>query len=414
MHTDIYSHVHVSGTFNLINIKFPNNMLFMLSSKDRVEIVFKGKIPDAVPIAEQEIASNVASEILGRKAMTGGGGIGWWEIAEKLYLKQRDLLVEKVSRDLLELHEKIEFDVIRPPLIGVDGPTRRIDTYTFKYEDKETGTWSIQRYNPISKEYMCIDSSFRRGGWQAVVDYIEKFIDTDMDVDEVSFDTFDRIVDAVGEKMSIAGSHSIGIPIETSWLAALYRNTSLIEAYLDRCLKESLERLRLYAKHGADFIFGGGDLATKNGPVYPPKIFDEIVLPRFKKIINLAHELGLPYIFRTDGNIWPIANSLLISSGTDGFGEIDASAGMKLSELKKSFPRLVLWGNVDCARTLVFGSEEDVKAETVKCISEGAPNGHYIFGSSNTIHPNVKAKNFLTMFEKAKKIRKYPINPQSF
>ncbi|MGQ9597698.1 MAG: hypothetical protein ACUVQY_11080, partial [Thermoproteota archaeon] len=79
-----------------------------------------------------------------------------------------------------------------------------------------------------------------------------------------------------------------------------------------------------------------------------------------RKIINFCHGLELPYIYRTDGNIWQIANELLVESGVDGYGEIDAQAGMKLGELKRSFPNLVLWGNIDCAKTLVLGTKEQV------------------------------------------------------
>jgi uroporphyrinogen decarboxylase len=82
---------------------------------------------------------------------------------------------------------------------------------------------------------------------------------------------------------------------------------------------------------------------------------------------------------------------------------------MKLGELKAKFKGLVLWGNIDCAKTLVFGSKEEVAQETKRAIRQGGPGGGYILGSSNTIHPNVRLENFLVMLETARRYGKYPI-----
>jgi uroporphyrinogen decarboxylase len=43
-----------------------------------------------------------------------------------------------------------------------------------------------------------------------------------------------------------------------------------------------------------------------------------------------------------------------------------------------------------------------------------APGGGYIISSSNTIHPGVKAENYIAMVRAAKKYGKYPIDIPSF
>jgi uroporphyrinogen decarboxylase len=102
-------------------------------------------------------------------------------------------------------------------------------------------------------------------------------------------------------------------------------------------------------------------------------------------------------VFRSDGWLWPVARELFIDSGVDGYGEIDAQAGMRLTELKEKLPELTLWGNVDCAGALVTGTPTDVAEETRHCLEAGAPGGGYILGSSNVIHAHVKTRNFLEM-----------------
>jgi len=68
-----------------------------------------------------------------------------------------------------------------------------------------------------------------------------------------------------------------------------------------------------------------------------------------------------------------------------------------------------LLGNVSCAKTLVSGTPEEIEEETRRAIEIAAPGGGYVLSSSNTIHSQVPAKNYLAMREAARKYGKYPI-----
>jgi uroporphyrinogen decarboxylase len=375
----------------------------LMTGRERVQTAIFHETPDRVPLFEQEIASNVASAILGRRAYTCGGGIGWREVAELLFNGKRDFLVERASRDLKDLHLILDLDMIRPPLLPSKGPKKKINSNTYYYEDEDSKTWWIQRFDESSKMFMTVDSSFRREGLQAVERFIEKSLDKPIEIDENSFNIWDRLFDDFGEEKFFAGGGNLAISMDPPWLKALYQRPTLIEAYLDRVLKILKASIKVQKNHGADLILGGGDIADNHGPVISPSIYRKIFLPKLKELTDFCHSLGLPYIYRTDGYIWPLAKELFVDSGVDGYGEIDAQAGMKLSDLKKKLPHLILWGNVDCAKTLVLGSPSDVEAETKRCIEEGSPGGGFILGSSNTIHPNVKPENFLIMLKTAKK-----------
>ncbi len=380
-----------------------------MKSKDRVREAFAHRESDRVPVFEQEIASNIASKILGRYAYTGGG-IGWRDNVELLFQRRRDFLVEKLCGDLIELHEKLDMDVVRAPLVpekDAEGPKRKLDEYTYYYEDEEEERWSVHRYEPSTMMYSLVDSSFKREGLPAVERFIRNIEDKEIEIDESAFEVMRTMTERLGGERTITAASGIGIPFETSWLRALYEKPEIVGIYLDYCVRRELMLISRYKQIGVDFILGGGDIANNGGPFYSPGVFRKAILPKLKQIVDFCHELALPYIYRTDGNIWPIANELLVESGVDGYGEIDAQAGMRLGELKAKFPGLVLWGNVDCAKTLVFGSREEVIDETRRAITEGAPGGGYILGSSNTIHPNVRLENFLLMLETAKRYGRY-------
>ena len=373
---------------------------------------FNFEEPDRVPLFEQGIASNVASQIFGRYAYTGSGGVGAKDTFELLMERKRDYLVKRMCKDIVELHVKLDLDVVRPPLVpssDAKGPTKVLGKYTYYFEDEETKMWRIYKYSPKSKMMTLIDSSIKREGLRGIERLVEHLEDSEVEYDESIFEVMEYVIDELGDQKFIAGHGGIGVSMDTPWMLALIKRPDLVKRFLEQQLRRTMKLIKLERERGVDFILGGGDLAGTKGPMYSPSLFKKILLPYLKRLVNFCHELGLPYIFRTDGNVWPIARELFVESGVDGYGEIDAQAGMDLGELKRKFPNLILWGNVDCAHTLVFGPEERVVQETIDCIRKAARGGGYILGSSNTIHPNVKARYFLLMLRTAKRYGKYPI-----
>jgi uroporphyrinogen decarboxylase len=226
--------------------------------------------------------------------------------------------------------------------------------------------------------------------------------------DKSIFEGWDKIVEKVGKKMAIAFSAGISIPIYPVYLESIILKPEWIEIYLDYQTKYTIEFIKEAKKHGADFILGGGDLADKNGPVYSPSVFKKFLMPRYKKILDFCHSLGLFYVYRSDGNTRPLWDIWFNEIGFDGYGEIDKSAGIELKELKEKYgEKITLIGNVDCAKTLVYGSKEDIYKEVEKCINDVKDGGGFILSSSNSIHYNIPAKNFIYMIEAARKFVKY-------
>ena len=379
-----------------------------MTSKERVGKVFAHQIPDKVPIFEQLIVSKVASKILGRHVYTGGGEFSR-DMIEAQMENRRDWIVKRHMEDVIELYQKLDMDIVPVGLIpGKEKPDslpKKLDGNTYCYgdqSDKENHT--IVKFDTVSGQLFTPDDS-------TLNQSIEDLESTEEDLrnsltEEITFDPdkwemVDEVVKRLGGEKSICIGQAMVIPIQSAWLQAALLRPDLVELHLDNGLHHALAYVEEAAKHGIDFINGGGDLADTKGPVYSPKIFREIVLPRFQKLVEHCHKLGLPYIFRTDGNVWPIAEDLFVTSGVDGFGEIQPTAGMDLTRLKEKFPNLILWGNLDCGDTLINGSKERIGKEVKECFNKGKPGGNYIFGSSNSIHWGVPAENFLLMREVA-------------
>ncbi len=72
----------------------------------------------------------------------------------------------------------------------------------------------------------------------------------------------------------------------------------------------------------------------------------------------------------TDGNIMQFVDDFF-SMGIDGYQSIEPYAGMDIGFIKQKYgDKVLLMGNIDCARTLPFGSKEEVVKETIECMKQ--------------------------------------------
>ena len=102
---------------------------------------------------------------------------------------------------------------------------------------------------------------------------------------------------------------------------------------------------------------------------------------------------------------------MIVCSGIDCLDPIDPTAGMDIGRMKQQYGgRIALKGNVDCAQTLTFGTEQQVVEETKAVIRKAADGGGLILSSSNSIHSSVKPGNYLAMWNALRMYGRYPID----
>jgi uroporphyrinogen decarboxylase len=170
--------------------------------------------------------------------------------------------------------------------------------------------------------------------------------------------------------------------------------------------------MRRAIREGADAIVSGDDYATAHGLMMSPAHFRQFILPYLKRSIDAAHEMGVPFIKHTDGNIWSILD-MMVEAGIDGIDPIEPLAGMDIGEVKARYgDRIAVIGNVDCSIVLTQGTREEVEEAVKETIAKASLGGGHILASSNSIHPAVKPENYVAMVEAARKYGNYPIDPK--
>jgi uroporphyrinogen decarboxylase len=148
-----------------------------------------------------------------------------------------------------------------------------------------------------------------------------------------------------------------------------------------------------------DGIFLGGDLSYKNGMLFSPKVYRELLMPRHTRLIEhfkKAH--GLQVVFHCDGNCTE-AIPMLIETGIDCLEPLEAAAGLDVRTLAPEFgDRIAFMGNLSVAA--LSGDAKAVRREVeskVKFMTRG--RYRYISHSDHSVPPSVSFDNYKLAME---------------
>lgn len=133
-----------------------------------------------------------------------------------------------------------------------------------------------------------------------------------------------------------------------------------------------------------DAVYGGDDMCDQRGVIMGPDRWRYYFKPRLKRIIEHAHNLGLPYILHSCGNILPLIDDLL-EIKLDGLESLQPEA-MDIFQLKKiTHKRMILIGGMGVQSTMFFSTPENVIKEAKKSILNLNEGGGYVFAPAKQL-----------------------------
>ncbi len=122
------------------------------------------------------------------------------------------------------------------------------------------------------------------------------------------------------------------------------------------------------------------DMAGNAGPMFSPSTFEKVLLPAYRRMIREYKKAGARWVvLHSDGNILSLLD-MLVDAGIDGINPIEPRAGMRLVEIRKRYPRLVLTGGMDNTGTLLHGPAQRIEREAREIIECGR-NGGVVIGT---------------------------------
>jgi uroporphyrinogen decarboxylase len=204
------------------------------------------------------------------------------------------------------------------------------------------------------------------------------------------------------------------------WLVCVAREPEFAGALLDKItdIAMALDRIGLEAtaKYLQIFKVSGDDFGMQTGPLYSPKTFRTLFLPRLRRRWQAAREYldqvnpSVKIMFHSCGGIRPFIPDL-IEIGLQILDPVQPrAAGMDSAELKQEFGgRLTFHGGVDEQNVLPFGSKEDVEEEVRRRIRVFAPGGGYILAPSHYVQGDTPPANIVAMCRATHRYGQYPI-----
>jgi uroporphyrinogen decarboxylase len=179
----------------------------------------------------------------------------------------------------------------------------------------------------------------------------------------------------------------------------------LVKVGLEACGKY-LQILRL----------AGDDMGHQRGTLLNPKMFREMVKPRFARLYREAKRLFLQYnpngklMAHTDGDVYPLIPDY-IEMGLDVLNPVQPYvAEMEHDKLKHEFGgRLAFHGGIDLQKVLPFGTPEQVRAEAVKVMRDLGSGGGYILAPTHYLLPDVPPQNVIALRDAVMECGGYPL-----
>lgn len=190
----------------------------------------------------------------------------------------------------------------------------------------------------------------------------------------------------------------------------VYDDPELVDEMIAAFVKWTLDTARMAFETGGIHAFGladdwGGSAALLMSPAHLRRFF----MKPFADIVKGMKSFGLPVMMHNDGNLSEVMDDL-VGCGIDAYHPVERGAGMDLEKIKQRYgQRLCPIGNINNKTTMVSGSPEDVRRETIECLRVAAPGGGYVLATDHSLHDDIPMANIRMYIETAHKFGKYPL-----
>jgi uroporphyrinogen decarboxylase len=182
----------------------------------------------------------------------------------------------------------------------------------------------------------------------------------------------------------------------------MYDAYDLVDEYFERINTVALDGIRRAAKlTKIDVICFGEDIAYKNGPFISPDMNRALLVPRYKKIMDLANSVGCDMaFFGSDGDFRSLIDDYL-GAGVNIIEPCEVAAGMVPVELRRRFGReLRIIGGID-KREIAKGPKHiDAEIKRNRPVIE---EGGYLPYVDHTFSADISFVNFCYYMEALKK-----------
>ena len=379
-----------------------------MNAKERVLATIEGRIPDRVPIGEFAVDFDTAQKILGHETYLRAKAkskIAFWE-------GRHEEVAESYLRDHIELHEKLDLDIVMfvdatypIPMPTDDPPPRKVDDST--WEDKYG---RVYKYSEITADITCVHDPVEEARQYSVEDFERP--PAPPEINPLSLKIIDAVTRRFKDEKFICspGGEEVGIVLLGGLergLMRLIEQPDVVRAATRFELAQQALADETLIHPDADAVLWGQDFGYNAGPFINPEMFRDFFLEANKARTAHVHErYGKKVVKHACGNNNPLMDFFL-EIGYDVYQSIQPTAGMDICEVKRAYgDRIALWGGVGVEK-LVGGTPEDVRADVRRAMECAKPGGRFILGTSHSVAVGTKYDNYMAMLDEYHKLCDY-------
>ncbi len=379
-----------------------------MTPKQRVLEALEGRIPDRVPWGEFAVDFDTVERILGHKTFLRAKAksqIAFWE-------GRHDEVAESYRRDHIELHRKLDLDIVTFPMAtweippeNDDPPPRRVNGST--WEDKYG---RLYRYSELTEDITCVRDPVAEEKIFRPDDFLGAPARPERDLR--SWAVLDAVIQNLKNEKFICGPSGgiVGtvLPggLEKGSLA-LVQDPELVVAATARRLEEQTLADTVLIHPDSDAVLLAHDFGYQTGPFISPAMFRQFFLAaNTSRVLRLRRDFGKKVILHSCGNVHSYLDFFL-EMGIDVYQSIQQTAGMDICALKKSHGgKLTLWGGVSL-ENLVAGTPEEVRRDVRRAMACAKRGGRFILGTSHSIAVGSRYDNVMAMIDEYQRSAAY-------
>jgi len=379
-----------------------------MNAGERVRSVLAGGIPDRVPYGEFAVDFDTVERIIGHETYLRAKArsqIAFWE-------GRRAEVAESWRRDHIELHEKIDLDIVTFPMAtwelppeSDDAPPRRIDAGT--WEDKHG---RVFKFSEATQDITCVRDPVLEAQTFSAAMY-----DKDAEParrDPASWAILDAVVQRFKNEKFICGPSGgeVGIVLLGGMergLSELVDNPAAVRAATAFELRRQNLADEALIHPDADAVLWAGDFGHRTGPFVSPRMFRELFLEANKaRSRSVRERFGKSLVKHCCGNVWSYLD-FFVEIGYDVYQAVQPSAGMDIGRVKDDYgDRLALWGGV-AVESLIGGTAEDCRRDVRRAMARAKPGGGFILGTSHSVAVGTRYDNYMAMLDEYRALRDY-------
>ena len=188
----------------------------------------------------------------------------------------------------------------------------------------------------------------------------------------------------------------------------LLANEEIAEAILGRIFDFFYAHNRRIFEAGRgkiDLTYVAEDLGSQTGPLMSPDTYRRFLMPRQKKMADLARSYGAHVFYHTDGAARVFIPDLINVVGIEVLNPIQwRCPTMERETLVRDYGgKIAFHGGIDNQQTLPFGTPEDVRREVREC-AEIFKDARWICAPCHNIQPVTPTGNIVAMYETIREI----------